>query len=200
MPCFGCRSVAHLFINTRYCPFVLREQAPRVRTSPPGLPPYSRVTLPLYLQCLFFVVAVNLTVAASDQMSGKNNKEKKGLELPRGLWLTDHPGAYASWLSSCFDMAIAESVGPTRKTTTRSGTRTLWASTTCANSRRTWSPARGTKTTECSAMLGKRWGLTSNSCRILQRTCTTEKLFEQRREGKRHLYSFNRSYKIFFPS
>ena len=46
------------------------------------LPPHTRVTcnaFPLYLKCLFFVVAVNLTVAVSDEMSGKNNKTKEGL-------------------------------------------------------------------------------------------------------------------------
>ena len=55
-----------------------------------ALPPLSRATLPLYLQCLFtFVVAVDLTVAASDvKMAGKNNKTE-GFRLAPRDFLTD---------------------------------------------------------------------------------------------------------------
>ena len=55
-----------------------------------ALPPHSRATLPLYLQCLFtFVVAVDLTVTASDvKMPAKTNKTE-GPELSPRDFLTD---------------------------------------------------------------------------------------------------------------
>ena len=78
-----------------------------------ALPPHSRVTLPLYL-CLFtFVVAVDLTVAAPDaKMSGKTNNKIEGLTLSPRDFLTDNPGAFATWFACCCAKVIDAGVGP----------------------------------------------------------------------------------------
>ena len=49
-----------------------------------ALPPHSHVTLPLYLRLLTFVVAVDLTITASDvEVPSKTNKNE-GLVLSPG--------------------------------------------------------------------------------------------------------------------
>ena len=67
---------------------------------------------PSTLQLLLtFVVAVDLTVAASDvKMSGKNNKTE-GLVLSPRDFLTGNPGTFATWFAACCAKANDAGVG-----------------------------------------------------------------------------------------
>ena len=57
----------------------------------------------MYLKCLFtFVVAVDLTVTASDvKMPANKTNKTEGLSLSPRDFLTDRPGAFAPWFALC---------------------------------------------------------------------------------------------------